>query len=84
MEKDASNSFNLGNGNGYSVRDIIQTIKRISKKDFKVIESDRRPGDPPVLICNYKKAFDVLGWRPHYGDIDSIVETAFRWHSKNI
>jgi UDP-glucose 4-epimerase len=84
MEKDASNSFNLGNGNGYSVREIIQTIKRISKKDFKVIESDRRPGDPPVLISNYQKAVDILGWRPQYGDIDSIVETAFRWHSKNI
>ena len=84
MEKDASNSFNLGNGNGYSVREIIQTIKRISKKDFKVIESDRRPGDPHVLISNYQKAVDILGWGPQYVDIDSIVETAFRWHSKNI
>lgn len=82
-DKDMSNSFNLGNGTGHSVREIIDTVKRVSGKDFKVIEAERREGDPPVLISNYKKAVDVLDWRPQYADIDTIVETAYRWHSKN-
>jgi UDP-glucose 4-epimerase len=82
-DKDMSNSFNLGNGIGHSVREIIDAVKRISGKDFKVIESVRREGDPPVLISNYKKAVEILDWRPHYADIDTIVDTAYRWHSKN-
>ena len=82
-DKDMSNSFNLGNGIGHSVREIIDAVKRISGKDFKVIESERREGDPPVLISNYKKAVEILDWRPQYADIDTIVETAYRWHSKN-
>lgn len=84
MDKDASNSFNLGNGIGHSVREIIDAVKRISRKDVRVIESERREGDPPVLISNYKKAVEVLGWRPRYADVDTIVETAYRWHSKDV
>ena len=79
----ASDSFNLGNGSGHSVREIIDAVKKISGRDFKVIESARREGDPPVLVSSYRKAADVLGWRPRYTDIDAIVETAYRWHSKN-
>jgi UDP-glucose 4-epimerase len=66
------------------VREIIDAVKRISRKDVRVIESERREGDPPVLISNYKKAVDVLGWRPRYADVDTIVETAYRWHSKDV
>ncbi len=83
MDKDTSNSFNLGNGVGHSVREIIIAVKRISKNNFRVTESGRREGDPPVLISNYKKAIEVLGWTPQYADIDTIVETAYRWHFKN-
>jgi UDP-glucose 4-epimerase len=77
-----SDSFNLGNGSGYSVREIIETVKRISKRDFKVIEAERREGDPPVLVGSSKKAMEILGWRPQYADIETIVETAYRWHSQ--
>ncbi len=77
-----SDSFNLGNGSGYSVREIIDTVKRISKRDFKVIEAERREGDPPVLVGSSEKAMEVLGWRPKYADIETIVDTAYRWHSK--
>ena len=84
MDKDTSNSFNLGNGIGHSVREIIDAVKKISRKDVRVVESERREGDPPVLISNYKKAVDVLGWRPRYADIDTIVETAYRWHSRDV
>jgi UDP-glucose 4-epimerase len=83
MEEDASNSFNLGNGIGHSVREIIDAVRRTSGKDFRVIESGRREGDPPVLISDYSKATEILGWRPKYADIDGIVKTAYRWHSKN-
>ncbi|KPK45214.1 MAG: hypothetical protein AMK74_03995 [Nitrospira bacterium SM23_35] len=79
---DESDCFNLGNGTGHSVKEVLDTVKIVSKRDFKIIESDRRPGDPPVLVSSYQKAADMLGWKPHYADIDSIIETAFRWHSK--
>lgn len=80
--REESDSFNLGNGNGYSVREIIETVKRISKKDFEVIEAERREGDPPVLVGSSRKAMEILGWKPQYADIETIVETAYRWHSK--
>ena len=78
-----SDSFNLGNGSGYSVREIIETVRSISGRDFKVIEAERRQGDPPVLVGSSGKAAKVLGWKPRYADIETIVETAYRWHSKN-
>jgi UDP-glucose 4-epimerase len=80
--REESDSFNLGNGNGYSVKEIIETVRRISKKDFEVIEAERRDGDPPVLVGSSRKAMETLGWRPQYADIETIVETAYRWHSK--
>jgi len=80
--REESDSFNLGNGNGYSVREIIDMVKTISRKDFEVIEAERREGDPPVLVGSSKKAMEVLGWRPQYADIETIVETAYRWHSR--
>lgn len=75
--------FNLGNGNGYSVREIIETVKKISKKDFKVFESDRRQGDPPILIADSQKAINELGWNTQYSEIETIVKTAWEWHSKD-
>lgn len=78
-----SDSFNLGNGRGYSVKEVIDAVKRLSGQNFKVVESDRRPGDPPILISSYRKAADLLGWTPHYADIGSIIETALNWHLKN-
>ncbi|MCG2722128.1 MAG: UDP-glucose 4-epimerase GalE [Thermodesulfovibrionales bacterium] len=79
---ETSDSFNLGNGTGHSVREVIDTVKRISSRDFRVIETERRAGDPPVLIGSSQKAIATLGWRPQFADIGTIVETALRWHSK--
>jgi UDP-glucose 4-epimerase len=75
-------SFNLGNGIGHSVREVIDSVRRISKREFKVTETGRREGDPPVLIGSSQKAIEALQWKPQYADIDTIVETAWRWHSK--
>lgn len=80
-EREKSDSFNLGNNNGYSVREVIDIVRKVSGKNFKVRESERRKGDPPVLISSSKKAMEILGWRPRYPDIEFIIETAWRWHS---
>ncbi len=75
-----SNVFNLGNGNGFSVREVIATALKITGCDIPCVESDRRPGDPPVLIGSSDKIQKELRWRPVFQSLDSIVETAWRWH----
>jgi len=77
-----SDSFNLGNGNGYSVREVIETVKKVSQKGFRVVEAERRAGDPPVLIGSSEKAMKVLKWKPRYHALETIVETAWNWHQK--
>lgn len=72
--------YNLGNEKGYSVLEVISTVKKITGKEFPVKYTDRRPGDPPILIGSSKKAKDILGWRPKYGQIDTIVKHAWTWH----
>jgi UDP-glucose 4-epimerase len=74
--------YNLGNGNGYSVKQVIETVKKVSGKDFKVIESDRRPGDAPILTSDASKAKSELGWNPKFPDLEKIIETAWLWHNK--
>ncbi len=74
--------YNLGNGNGYSVKQVIETVKKVSGKDFKVIESDRRPGDAPILTSDAAKAKSELGWKPKFPDLEKIIETAWKWHNK--
>jgi UDP-glucose 4-epimerase len=75
--------YNLGNGKGYSVREVIDTVKKVSGTFFKVTEVARRPGDPPVLTADASKAVKELGWKVKYPQLEKIVETAWLWHSKN-
>jgi UDP-glucose 4-epimerase len=75
----ASNYFNLGNGKGYSVRQVIETAREVTGLPIKSIESPRRPGDPAILIASSDKAIKTLGWKPRYGDLPIIIETAFKW-----
>ena len=77
-----SNIFNLGNGKGFSVRNIIDTAARVSGRTIAAREVARRAGDPAVLIGDASRAARVLGWRPQYTDIGAIIETAWRWHMK--
>jgi len=74
--------FNLGNGKGYSVRQIIEAVKKVSGKDFTVLEAQRRPGDPPVLTADASKAFDRLGWKPQIPELEDIVAGAWKWHNE--
>ena len=77
-----SNQFNLGNGQGFSVREVIESVKRVTGRKFNVTQTQRREGDPAILIGSSKKAKDTLGWDPQYVNIDKIIETAWNWHQK--
>ncbi len=75
--------YNLGNGQGYSVREVIETVRRVSGKDFKVVEVDRRPGDPAVLTADATKATRELNWKPQKPDLERMIATAWKWHSEH-
>ncbi len=77
-----SDVFNLGNGNGYSVFEIIEMVRKIAQKNFKVTITDRRAGDPAKLIGDATKAKKVLGWKPKYFELETIISTAWKWHKK--
>ena len=77
-----SDFFNLGNSRGTSVLEVVDSVRRVTGRDFKVTLSERRPGDPAKLVGSSEKARKVLGWKPQYADIDVIVEHAWRWHEK--
>lgn len=77
-----STIFNLGNGNGFSVREIIDTAKQVTGREIQVVESDRRAGDPPALVGSGEKARKILGWNPQYPEIDKIITHAWNWHQK--
>ena len=76
-----STAFNLGNGQGFSNREIIEAARRVTGHPIPVSEEDRRPGDPAVLIASSQKAMDVLGWAPKYTNVEDIISTAWNWHS---
>ncbi len=71
---------NLGIGRGYSVREVIESVKAVSGRSFPVEEAGRRPGDPPTLVASSDKVQSELGWQPKYQDLQAIVETAWQWH----
>ena len=75
--------FNLGNGAGYSVREVIQACERISGQPIKAVEQPRRPGDPPRLVAAADKALAELNWRPKFPQLDDIVATAWDWHKRH-
>ncbi len=73
--------FNLGSGEGFTVREMIDSVKKVTGKDFKVVETDRRPGDPAFLIADSSKVREKFGWSPKFG-LDEIISTAWNWHQK--
>jgi UDP-glucose 4-epimerase len=74
--------FNLGNGNGFSVREVIDTARQITGREITAIEHDRRPGDPPALVGSGDRARSILGWNPQYADLQTILSHAWSWHQK--
>jgi UDP-glucose 4-epimerase len=72
--------LNLGNGNGFSVREVIEAAKRVTGVDFQVVEEARRPGDPPELVAASEKVRSVLGWEPRKPGIETMIADAWAWH----
>jgi UDP-glucose 4-epimerase len=75
--------YNLGNGDGYSVRQVIQTCEKVTGQKILALEKPRRPGDPPKLVASAEKAIRELGWKPKFPTLEDIVRTAWAWHKKN-
>jgi len=72
-------AYNLGIGKGYSVREVIETCQKVTGREIKVLEGERRPGDPPQLVADPSRAQRELGWEPKFKALEEIVETAWEW-----
>jgi len=81
--EDQSRVYNLGNGNGYSVREVIDTARTVTGKDIPAEVGPRRPGDPAALVASSEKIRKELGWSPQYPDLESIITSAWEWHQKH-
>ena len=79
----ASNIFNLGNGNGYSVKEVIDVARKVTEHTIPAEVKERRSGDPAVLIASSDKAKRVLGWVPQYDSLEQIISDAWNWHKHN-
>lgn len=75
--------YNIGNGSGFSVRQIVEAARRISGHPIPVVESPRRPGDPAVLVASSEKIRNELRWVPKYPDPETIIDSAWQWHRRN-
>lgn len=78
-----SRAYNLGNGNGFSVKQVVDTVERVTGREIPVEYAKRRAGDPAVLIASSQKVRDELKWQPQFDDLDTIISTAWKWHSNN-
>jgi len=75
--------YNLGNGQGFSVREVIETVRRVTAHAIPAKESPRRPGDPAILVASSEKIKQELGWKPKYADLESIVRSAWEWRKSH-
>lgn len=82
LDGNRSEIFNLGNGNGFSVKEVIDAAKQITGKPIAVVMGDRRAGDPPALVGSSEKARKILNWQPKYADLNLILRHAWQWHQK--
>ena len=78
-----SNIFNLGNGVGFTVKEVVETARKVTGHPIPAKEEPRRAGDPSMLIASSAKAKEVLGWNPQYADLETIIDTAWNWHKNH-
>lgn len=78
-----SRIYNLGNGKGFSVKEVVETARRVTGCDIKAEATERRAGDPAILIASSEKAQQELGWKPKYNSLETIIETAWEWHKNH-
>jgi len=77
-----STQYNLGNNQGYSVREVIACARKVTGREIKAVETGRRAGDPAVLVASSEKITRELDWQPRYGDLETIIETAWQWEKR--
>ena len=82
MKGEGSQAYNLGNGNGFSVQEVIDTAERVTGKKVQVVNGPRRAGDPARLVADSRLAREQLGWQPQYADLATIIEHAWKWEQK--
>ena len=80
MERGVTGAFNLGNGAGFSVKEVVAVAEEVTGKTIRQVRAPRRPGDPATLIASSARAKEMLGWNPTRGDLRVIVESAWKWH----
>ena len=83
MAGNKSDIFNLGNGVGFTVREVIDMAEKVTGESIKVVETDRRAGDPAVLIASSEKAKTILGWNPKHDSLSEIIKSAWKWHKNH-
>ena len=74
--------YNIGNGQGFTVLEVIESVRRVTGRPIAVEECPRRPGDPAVLVASSEKIKTELGWKPKFAELDQIVASAWEWHQK--
>lgn len=83
MQGGGSQAFNLGNGHGFSVQQVIDAARRVTEKDIPVQYAPRRAGDPARLVADARRATEILGWQPAFADLDTLIEHAWRWEKRS-
>jgi len=78
-----SNIFNLGNGVGFTVKEVVETARKVTGHPIPAKEEPRRAGDPSTLIASSEKAKEILGWKPKFDDLETIITTAWNWHKNH-
>jgi UDP-glucose 4-epimerase len=78
----ASSVMNVGYGHGYSVREVLASVERVTGRRLNIREEPRRPGDPPTLVARADRIRAELGWKPRLDDLDTIVRTAYQWEQR--
>jgi UDP-glucose 4-epimerase len=82
LEKGKEGKYNIGSERGYSVKEVIEVAREVTGKDIKAVESERRKGDPAILVASSEKFFQEFGWKPEI-ELKEIISSAWEWHSKN-
>lgn len=83
MNGGESNIFNLGNGVGFTVKEVIEVARKVTGHPIPAVMAERRAGDPAKLIASSAKAVEILGWKPQYADLETIIASAWKWHSNH-
>jgi len=75
--------YNLGNGTGFSIREVIEVVRRVTGHPIPAVESARRPGDPAILVASSSRIQRELGWRPEHAGLETIIASAWEWHQRH-